>query len=44
MRSAPAPERLAVSLLGQSALLRTCGALAIAAVLWLAIYWAVLLP
>jgi hypothetical protein len=39
-----APERLAISLLGQSALLRASGAIAVVALLWLAIHWAVLLP
>jgi hypothetical protein len=40
----PDQERSAVSLLGQSALLRACGAVAIVALLWLAIHWAILLP
>ncbi len=39
-----APQRFAVSLLGQSALLRAGGAIIIVALLWLAIYWAILLP
>ena len=39
-----APERFATSLLGQSALLRACGAIVVAALLWLAIHWAILLP
>jgi len=37
-------ERFAGSLLGQSALLRACGAIVIIALLWLAIHWAILLP
>lgn len=40
----PDQERFAVSLLGQSALLRACGAVAVVALLWLAIHWAILLP
>jgi len=40
----PDQEHFAISLLGQSALLRVCGAVAIVALLWLAIHWAILLP
>lgn len=40
----PGQEHFAVSLLGQSALLRACGAVIIIALLWLAIHWAILLP
>lgn len=40
----PAPERFASSLLGQSALVRVCGAIAVVVLLWLAIRWAILLP
>ncbi|WP_262928203.1 hypothetical protein [Rhizobium mesosinicum] len=40
----PDLKRFAISLLGQSALLRACGAIVIIALLWCAIQWAVLLP
>ncbi len=40
----PTPERLSISLLGQSALLRAGGAIVVIALLWLAIRWAILLP
>jgi hypothetical protein len=40
----PAPERFAISLLGQSALLRAGAAVVVTALLWFAIYWAILLP
>jgi hypothetical protein len=39
-----APQRFAISLLGQSALQRAGGAIIVVAVLWLAIHWAILLP
>ncbi|SCB59856.1 hypothetical protein GA0061105_108213 [Rhizobium aethiopicum] len=40
----PSPDRLPVSLMGQSALARVAGVSLVVAVLWLAIHWAVLLP
>lgn len=40
----PDQERFAISLLGQSALMRVCGAVAIAVLLWFAIHWAIFLP
>jgi hypothetical protein len=40
----PSPDRLTISLMGQSALLRVVGVALVIAVLWLAIHWAVLLP
>ncbi|MBE1503794.1 hypothetical protein [Rhizobium viscosum] len=40
----PDQERFAVSLLGQSAPMRVCFVVAIVALLWLAIHWAILLP
>ncbi|MBB4288760.1 hypothetical protein GGE16_000776 [Rhizobium leguminosarum] len=40
----PSHDRPSVSLLGQSALSRVIGIALVVALLWLAIYWAVLLP